>query len=841
MKSKIIIIGSGAREVAMIRKLQQGLKDLGLDRKMICFTTQNNADIHNHIIHSMPYDYNTESTSLYIKYIEKHHLDIDFVIVGPENPLADGIVDYFETLNVPCIGPYSSYAKLESSKSFCRNFIKMCNLDRYSPKFITISPNDNILKLVPNELELLEKVCHHTDIQYKLKHYLNDVLRKQLGRIVIKKDGLCGGKGVYVENDTDDNTADDNTESVLLNNIVQSYQNKTNLVIEEKLVGQEFSIMTLTDGNGSCFHFPPIQDYKRLKNGNDGPNTGGMGCLVMENGTLPFLNQKDIDTCHTINETIITHLNRSGKKIGLKNGYKGILYGSFMKLDNSQMACDTETINDTETIKIIEYNCRFGDPEGVVALSLLESNLYTICKQIIEGHLDTNIKISHQAALCVYMVPKDYPNVPNVSNEFNTINYDIYMKNNMPKDIELYLSNTAKVGNHLYSQKSRTLCLVTKKDTFYQCYQQIYSHIGKVVGNLEYRSDIGETYLSRYQKSGVSIETATASLQNIKQHILKTYTPKVVSQFGSFGGEFKLDDNNTIVASIDGVGSKSILSTHTYGIEGYKMLGHDIVGHSINDILVQGAYPLFFMDYYGTSSLNSLELENFVAGLSECCIKYGNIPILGGETAEMPLVYQPNQTDLVGCIIGIKNNDFFNNPIHVGDIIISIDSVSPHTNGFTLINELYQQFENNPNKTELQKEKYNHFSKILLQPHKCYLNEVEEFINKYGYDRLKGMCHITGGGFYENMNRVIPKNMSIQLYQKIKLPDWGLFLQEEGNIPYDEMLNVFNCGIGYVLIVDKALFKTTQEGSSKEGLSKLDSSKLDVSYKYTILGEIGRE
>jgi phosphoribosylamine--glycine ligase / phosphoribosylformylglycinamidine cyclo-ligase len=835
MKSKIIIIGSGAREIAILHKLKEDLTHLNLDKKLICFTNQDNADVEKYVIRSIKYDIPNyfksinKSKSMCLEYIKQNQKDIEFVIVGPENPLKDGVVDLLKQYNISCIGPYASYALLESSKSFCRTFINKCNLDRHSPNFLKIRSIDNVLDL---------EDCNNThSAKEKTKTYLNNVLRKKFNKIVIKKDGLYGGKGVFVESDNlnsnNDKTNENTIEDILCNTLIDSYVNSTDIVIEEKLFGEEFSIMTLTDGNGHFYHFPPIQDYKRLKENDLGPNTGGMGCLVMENGTLPFLNQNDIDKCQKINETIINNLNMDGKQNKLSHGYKGVLYGSFMKLNDNQIIYDEEpndtntenisvdTESLTENIKIIEYNCRFGDPESIIALSLLESNLYTVFQQIINGNLDSNLQVSKKAALCVYLVPQEYPYV---SSSIGHNDYDIYIKDTFPKDIALFMSNTKKNNNHTYSQKSRTLCLFTKKDTFYQCYQHIYAHIDKISGHLKYRRDIGDKYLSRYQKVGVSIETATHSLQKIKKHVLNTYNKNVISDFGSFGGEYKLD-NHVLVASIDGVGSKSILSNKIYGIDGYKMLGQDIVGHSINDILVQGAYPLFFLDYYGTASLDSKELENFIAGLSETCVKYGNIPILGGETAEMPLVYKPNQSDLIGCIIGIKDKNYFYRPIEKGDIIISIDSVGPHTNGFTLINEIYQKFDDNPIKTQLQKEKYEHFAKILLEPHKCYLKEVQEFIQKYTYNKLKGMCHITGGGFYENMERVIPRDMNIKLYQDIKLPDWCLFLQEEGNISYQEMLKVFNGGIGYVLIVDKKIFEN-------------NLSKLDLSFNYNIMGEI---
>lgn len=817
MEKVIIIIGSGCREYTIAKRLKEDVAKVGKKSyRFVCFTTQENGMMNSIVDAVYPYDGFNSPDSLFIEFIECHREIIDFVFIGPENPLADGIVDFLSFKSIKSVGPTKFYATIESSKIFCRNFMKNNNLDIYSPDFLEIKYLDNVLNLTETEISVLPSF-REANINYidsngnkihidrgkdiDIRNKFNDFYKSKLAifdKVVIKRDGLCGGKGVIVQGvDFTDNQVRD----VILKEIISSYIHKYDILIEQKLEGQEFSLNTFTDGYHHI-HCPPVQDYKRLLNNDEGPNTGGMGCVAYENNTLPFLTNEDIYKCQLINQGIIESLNNYGRINNYSSTYNGVLYGSFIKTTDGK-------------IKVIEYNSRLGDPETMVVMALLESNLYTLCSYIIASCLDIYTpSFKQDAAICLYYVPDKYPRVVLGINKYNSY-YDIYM-NDITTDEQLILAygNCKKTGEHLYSMKSRTLTITTTQPTFYQAYHKIYQNSHKIVGKLQYRTDIGDKFLSRYQKSGVSIENAEESLKNIKQNILATYNSSVISEYGSFGGEYRLDDNNTLVASIDGVGSKSITSNTIYGIDGFKMLGMDIVGHSINDILVQGATPLFFLDYFGTACLNKKELEYFIEGVSSVCVEYGNIPILGGETAEMPLVYRTDESDLIGCIIGVKDNKFFKNPMKKGNILINLPSVGPHTNGFTLINDLIINKELSSNDKD--------FIKSLLNPHKCYLNEVREIIGLVGYDSITGMCHITGGGFYQNMSRVVPKDLHIKLYQDIVFPKWSLELQNRLNISREEMMQVYNCGLGYIVIIDE---------NKKDELTRL-------SINFEIIGEL---
>lgn len=729
--SFILVIGSGARESIIIKKIHEDASKLNENIDIICIQTQENSFMTSCCFKIYP------MKETVVKTMQEITESIRFCIIGPEAPLEKQYADYFENKHIPCIGPLQIYAQLETSKQFCRNFLHDDeSLKVYSPKFHVIYPKNKT--------------------QGSIKTILNE-----FDEIVIKKDGLCGGKGVTVQGY---DFLDKNDQ---INTI---YDSNDTFVIEEKLVGEEFSFLTMTDGFGNVQHFPPMQDNKRLLDNDKGPNTGGMGCVIDENNTLPFLTEEDTKITENINTTVIRNLNTLQNKNNLPIGYRGVLYGSYIKTKKG--------------IYIIEFNCRFGDPECIVALSLLETNFYSICLQTISGNLKTPFEFSKDAMICLYAVPENYPICSD-----NDSNYDIYFEPSCDFEKIIY-GNIKKVDSHIYSLKSRTLCCISRGKKLYECYKNVYNDIKLIHGNLHYRKDIGRKFLTKYEQAGVSIQNGDLAIENIKANILSTYNENVVTEIGTFGGEYKLG-HETLVASIDGVGTKSILAKRFFKEEAYYNLGKDIVGHSINDILVQGAYPLFFLDYFGTNSLNLNEFEKFIKGVTDCCLEHGPFPILGGETAEMPLIYNHDKADLIGCIIGKKDPRFFPNSVKPGDIILNLPSVSPHTNGYSLINKVVDDDIDSEIITK------------LLKPHKCYLQDVLTFIKIFGYDKLNAMCHITGGGFHANMKRVLPEHMEIEL-NEIEMPDWSEYLIKKG-VTKEEMLKVFNCGIGYVLVVDNTI------------------------------------
>ena len=421
----ILIIGSGARECIIVKKL---ISDSDNNIKITCMGINLNPYLNNHTNLILVDELNIDNLKKII-----NTLIIDYAIIGPENPLELGFVDYLENINIHCIGPLKEYAQLETSKSYCRNFLKNNNLSQYSPKNIEINNYQTINKLT--------------------------ILLKSFNKIVIKRDGLCNGKGVIVQ-DMDFLSKEKGIEHII------SHCNNNKILIEEKLEGEEYSLMSITDGYGNIAHFPPIQDYKRLMDNDEGPNTGGMGCVIDKNNKLPFLTVDDISESKYINEKIINNIKNKDKI-----GYRGILYGSYIKCNDG-------------LIKIIEFNCRFGDPECIIALTLLKTNFYDLCNSIIYGKMITNLVFDQNAMICIYMVPTNYPY--NKSDK-----YDIYISN----ENNIIYSNIEQSDNHLYSLSSRTLLYIEKNNTLYDCFKNIYNKIKNIHGNLYYRKDIGLKFI----------------------------------------------------------------------------------------------------------------------------------------------------------------------------------------------------------------------------------------------------------------------------------------------------------------------------------------------------------
>ena len=302
---------------------------------------------------------------------------------------------------------------------------------------------------------------------------------------------------------------------------------------------------------------------------------------------------------------------------------------------------------------------------------------------------------------------------------------------------------------------------------------------------------------SAYAEAGVNIDSMMTSLKKIKKNVKNTNTLNVLSEIGSFGGLFKSPGKDHIlVSSIDGVGTKLMVATLA---NKHNTVGQDLVNHCVNDILVQGATPLFFLDYLGTSSLNPKVFEDVINGFCKAC-KENKMALLGGETAEMPGLYPKNEYDLVGTVIGSvkKDNLITGKKIKKDDLIIGLPSTGLQTNGYSLARKVI--FEKAGKKlNDLIPNTKTTFEKGLLAIHKSYLHPIKELMNQIN---INGMAHITGGGLYDNLPRILPKNLDAQInISSWKIPELFKFIHHKGKIDIDEMYRVFNMGIGYMIII----------------------------------------
>lgn len=324
-----------------------------------------------------------------------------------------------------------------------------------------------------------------------------------------------------------------------------------------------------------------------------------------------------------------------------------------------------------------------------------------------------------------------------------------------------------------------------------------------------------------YKESGVDIDRAVEAKNRIKK-IVERFNIKTEGGIGGFGAIFPFKES-LIVSSVDGVGTK-LKVAFLAGI--HNTVGRDLVNHCVNDILVQGAKPLFFMDYIALYRMDPDLVEKIVEGIAEGCRENG-CKLAGGETAEMPGFYREGEYDLVGFIVGFveRENLLPKNNIREGDLIFGLPSTGLHTNGYSLARKII--FEKNNLKIDTFVEEFNcTVGEELLKVHKSYLKSLEGILGK---NLIKALAHITGGGFFDNIPRILPEGLKAV----IKKESWDIppifkYLVREGNLSEREAYRTFNMGIGMIGICDK------------ESIEKIFSHFESIGEKGYLIGEIKR-
>jgi phosphoribosylformylglycinamidine cyclo-ligase len=302
-----------------------------------------------------------------------------------------------------------------------------------------------------------------------------------------------------------------------------------------------------------------------------------------------------------------------------------------------------------------------------------------------------------------------------------------------------------------------------------------------------------------YKDAGVDIDSANTAVNRIKKYVKQTYSSNVLSNVGSFGGLYQLDQDTVLVSSTDGVGTKLKLAFLT---NKHDTIGQDLVNHCVNDILVMGARPLFFLDYIGCGKVFPDVIEGIVKGLSIAC-KENNCALIGGEVAEMPGLYKEKEYDLASFIVGkVEKKEIIDgSKVKKGDVVIGLSSNGLHTNGYSLAIKILLEH----SKLKLEEKPKGLGCTLkdgLMKVHTSYLNPVSEVLDKF---EVKAMAHITGGGLIENIPRILPDDAFVELNKKSwKINPIFSLIQELGNIDEDEMYRVFNMGIGFVIIVEKS-------------------------------------
>ncbi|HUN54110.1 MAG TPA: phosphoribosylamine--glycine ligase [Smithella sp.] len=421
----ILLIGNGAREHALAEAITRS------EQKPLLFSFMktNNPGIASHSAKTLLGNYADLEAITGFAAVNK----IEFAVIGPEDPLNNGITDALLKIDIPSVGPTKSLARLETSKSFTRNLVSKYNIPG-NPRFRVFKSIDGVEAFL-NELE----------------------------GIVLKPDGLTGGKGVLVQND---HFA---TAKEALNLCKQILADGSSLIVEEKFDGEEFSLQCLCDGK-TVVGTPIVQDHKRRFDEDKGPNTGGMGSYSMADHLMPFLGPRDLQDGLEITRQVAAALFKETGSL-----YKGVMYGGFIATKNG--------------VKLLEYNARFGDPEAMNILPLLKTDFVEICRHIIAGTLDKlKIEFEHKATVCKYVVPKGY-GLPADHSDAASTNAKIEVGD--AGAARLYYSSVDQKEDGLYLSSSRAIGIVGIANTLADARKIAEEGVCAIKGPVAYRADIG--------------------------------------------------------------------------------------------------------------------------------------------------------------------------------------------------------------------------------------------------------------------------------------------------------------------------------------------------------------
>ena len=661
---------------------------------------------------------------------------IDLVLIGPESALAAGVSDALRAAGFPVFGPSREAARLETSKSYGREFAARHGIP--SPQYATFSGP-------------------HAAAEAKAWADAQDFA------VVVKADGLASGKGVVVPE-----TVAERDE------VITRLAFTGPILLEERLTGPEVSLLVFSDGK-SVAAMPPAQDHKRIREGDRGPNTGGMGAYAPTAICPPPMVEQVLAT---IIRPTIAALAAEGTT------YIGVLYAGLMMTAGGP--------------KLIEYNCRFGDPEAQTLLPLLETPLREVALACVEGRLDqTQVRWHDETACTVVLASRGYPENPESGDVIKGFDRAAAHEN-----VRLFHAGTTGTRGTIMTSGGRVLSVTATGRDLEEARARAYGAAGEIsFRGCQLRRDIGWRELARtaggYAASGVDIDEGNRAVALLKKKVEATHSAGVLGGIGSFGGALdasalKKFDHPVLVATTDGVGTKVMLATATGR---YDTIGHDIVNHCINDLLVQGAFPFFFLDYIASSSIAASRVAEIVGGMAEACATAGCV-LLGGETAEMPGVYCPGEFDVAGTMVGVaeKKNLLPRPDVAPGDVLLGIVSSGLHTNGYSLVRKIFRGLPLEASPAGLDTT----LGEALLAPHRSYLNVLHGALDR---GLIKALAHLTGGGIFENLPRVLPPDCAAEIDRRAwPIPPLFALIQEASGLPDEELFRTFNMGIGMVVI-----------------------------------------
>jgi phosphoribosylamine--glycine ligase/phosphoribosylaminoimidazole synthetase len=672
-------------------------------------------------------------------------LGSDLVIIGPETVLAAGVSDALRSAGIDVFGPSMAASQLETSKIFSRLFCERHGIAVPKSRGFNADQLDEAIEWVKN------------------------------GGVpmVVKADGLAAGKGVVVAATVDETI--DAIRAALSDGAFG--ESGRSVLIEEILIGEEVSLLAFCDGI-RAIPMPPAQDHKRIYEGDRGPNTGGMGAYAPAPICPPSM----------VAELTATVLQRAVDGCA-KEGfpYRGVLYAGLMLTVDGP--------------KLIEFNARFGDPETQAILPLLRTDLIDIAEACAAGTLtDAMVGWTNRASCAVVLAAPGYPAQPEIGSPVN------FSDQRDGADTVLFHAGTSSAGDGVVrTAGGRVLTAVGIGESFDEARQRAYkASSGVSFDGMQFRRDIGWRAIARstggYAASGVSIDEGNRAVDLLKASVAKTQGVAVLAGVGGFGGVFDVSalkkfDAPVLVASTDGVGTKVALAAQAGRLRG---VGIDLVNHCVNDVLVQNARPMFFLDYIAASKIHAEQVAEIVDGMSEACL-LNDCALLGGETAEMPGVYNEGHVDVAGTLVGAAERALLlpRSNVETGDVLIGIHSSGPHTSGYSLLRRMFAGMPLDAMPAPLDVP----LGDALLEPHRSYLPVLRSLLDGPNFAQVKALVHITGGGLLENIPRVLPDGLGVD----ISIGSWPVpplfqLIRDVSGLDKNELHRTLNMGIGMIVV-----------------------------------------
>jgi phosphoribosylamine--glycine ligase / phosphoribosylformylglycinamidine cyclo-ligase len=740
---RILLVGNGGREHALAWKLSQS----PLVESIIAVPGNGGTS-------TCPKVTNNTSVKAddypgLVALAQKH--DVNLVVPGPEAPLVDGIEGYFKAVGIRCYGPSKLAARMEGSKTFSKDFMKKYNIP--TAAYENFSNYENAKKY-------LDSINHN---------------------VVLKASGLAAGKGVIIPNTKQEAQAA--LKEIMLDKEFGSAGDE--IVIEEFLEGDELSILSFSDGY-TIRSLPPAQDHKRIFDDDQGPNTGGMGCYAPTNIATKEL-VAEIE--RTVLQPTIDGMRKE------RFPFVGTLFTGLMITKDGP--------------KCLEYNVRFGDPETQTLLPLMskDTDLAEIMIACTEGWLDSiSVKVDAKSSATVVVAAGGYPGAYTKGTPMTV--------DTPPADTNIFHAGTVIKDAQLQTSGGRVIAAQATAESLKEAVKKAYAGVGCIkFDKMFYRKDIAHRAFRptastkealTYASAGVNIDAGNEFVERIRRAVASTRRPGADAEIGGFGGEVDLDAAGYVkapimVGAIDGVGTKLMVAQ---ALNKHDTVGIDLVAMNVNDLVVQGAEPLMFLDYYGCSKLKLENAAAFVEGVAAGCIQ-SRCALVGGETAEMPGMYQRDDYDAAGAAIGAMSKEFRlpqKDQMVEGDILLGLASNGAHSNGFSLIRKILVR-ENVLYSDPAPWDSSTTVGLSLLTPTKIYVCPLLSVINK---GLVKGLSHITGGGLLENVPRMLPSHLSADIdVATWKLPAVFRWLKEAGSVTSEEMARTFNTGVGMVAVVSK--------------------------------------